>query len=183
MSDTQQLIEAIFADFFGAGLGKAPSSKNDLEGRVKLFTREMDKYPHESLRQAGQWFVHNTQWWPTIKDFKERVEGFGSGDVEPAGGFEIKDAVHVCLWNEEKRWVATGSKRDCIKKKIPYLPSETDSKILGQWLRGEIEYRDAYRQSMEELDRFDAYGNFKPGMGLTRASIALPDKTMPGVAS
>jgi len=183
MSDTQQLIEAIFADFFGAGLGKAPSSKNDLEGRVKLFTREMDKYPHESLRQAGQWFVHNTQWWPTIKDFKERVEGFGSGDVEPAGGFEIKDAVHVLCEHDGKRWVATGSKRHCVAQKLPYLPSETLPKIVNGWLAGEYDWREAFRLSKVDLDQYGPDGNFKEGHQLQRSAIVIPDKALPGLAS
>jgi len=175
MTMRRQLIEAIFADFLGAGLGKKPTTKSDLSSRVDLFERKLADRSDDAIKMAGEWFVEHAEYWPSIKEFTDRADTLSGRKVEEEPGFTIPDAVMTLTEDEHgARIVRTGSKRTCIACKTPYLPIGSDPKFAEMWRKGECSWQEAHRLAKANEDRFDEHGNDPSISSNGRKPLAFP---------
>lgn len=170
--DVRQAIQEVFRGFYGASLGKKPSSQGDSENRENTFYRHLCSFDQAVIRSAGEWFEVNGENWPTIAEFLYRVRNCGSEDSPGT----VSDTVHVLIEKEDgARSISTGSKKLCIENSRQWLPSGCLTSILEKWKSGQISASEAWEECRADMARYDQEGNLKEGGVVERKPLKLPE--------
>ena len=170
--DVRLAIQEVFRGFYGASLGKKPSSQGDSENRENTFYRHLCNCSPAAIRSAGEWFEANSEAWPTIGEFLSRVRYCDTGNETPG---TISDSVHVLIESEDgSRSISTGSKRACIANGRQWLPSGCLASIQERWKSGAISASEAWEECRADLARYDHEGNLKEGDAEERKPLAIP---------